>query len=120
MQWLNENDDVSLEFLRNAYAKDKKDNVSISKGNEAHKGLYNKAYTITIMQVTLMHLYFFLTIVSKEYRACQLFELSCWCVHTADSMFRSPSETWMPRPWDLEEIYEEICKNSCKSSHRIF
>ena len=29
MQWLNENDDVSLEFLRNAYAKDKKDNVRI-------------------------------------------------------------------------------------------
>ena len=29
MQWLNENDDVSLEFLRNAYAKDKRDNVSI-------------------------------------------------------------------------------------------
>ena len=37
MQWLNENDDVSLEFLRNAYAKDKKDNVSISWGNELKK-----------------------------------------------------------------------------------
>ena len=78
MQWLNENDDVSLEFLRNAYAKDKKDNVSISLGNEAQ----NSDYIIisrkkTIMQLTLMHLYFFLTIVSKEYRACQLFELSC-------------------------------------------
>ena len=41
MQWLNENDDVSLEFLRNAYAKDKKDNVSISLGNETEIGLYN-------------------------------------------------------------------------------
>ena len=81
MQWLNENDDVSLEFLRNAYAKDKKDNVSISLGNEAQNSDYIIWLIIsrkkTIMQLTLMHLYFFLTIVSKEYRACQLFELSC-------------------------------------------
>ena len=79
MQWLNENDDVSLEFLRNAYAKDKKDNVSISQGNEAQNSDYIIRLIIekTIMQLILMHLYFFLTIVSKEYRACQLFELSC-------------------------------------------
>ena len=31
MQWLNENDDVSLEFLHGAYARDKKDGVSNSK-----------------------------------------------------------------------------------------
>ena len=30
MQWLNENDDVSLEFLHGAYARDKKDGVSES------------------------------------------------------------------------------------------
>jgi protein unc-13 A/B/C len=30
MQWLNENDDVSLEYLKGAYARDKKDGVSSS------------------------------------------------------------------------------------------
>ena len=64
MQWLNENDDVSLEFLRNAYAKDKKDNVSISQGNEAQNSDYIIRLIIlfqgkTIMQLILMHLYFF-------------------------------------------------------------
>ena len=33
MQWLNENDDVSLEYLNGAFARDKKDGVSRSAGS---------------------------------------------------------------------------------------
>lgn len=35
MQWLNENDDVSLEYLKGAYARDKKDGVSTSTHDSA-------------------------------------------------------------------------------------
>ena len=40
MQWLNENDDVSLEYLKGAYARDKKDGVSRSSFTHHHLFLF--------------------------------------------------------------------------------
>ena len=57
--------------------------------------------------------------VPKEHRACKFLEFCRWRVHPIDSMFWSASETWMPGPRNMEEVYEAICKNGSQSAHRI-
>ena len=66
MQWLNENDDVSLEFLHGAYARDKKDGVSEFDSNDVWP--------------------FLLPPVPKEHRTLQLLKFCCGRVHPADSV----------------------------------
>ena len=59
MQWLNENDDVSLEFLHSAYARDKKDKVRCNQNHgirmmvEARSGLPEKGPNLTLKKGVL-------------------------------------------------------------------
>jgi len=101
MQWLNENDDVSLEYLHGAFSRDKKDGVSNITLHFIHESRYSNAAAFFNDSSI-----FFL--VPKEQRACALQCLRCRYFHTVDAVLRCSIEAGMFRPRDLEEIHEEI------------
>ena len=52
MQWLNENDDVSMDYLHGAYQRDKRDGVSRGRG----LGQGNKCLiSVMVFQWTVLH-----------------------------------------------------------------
>jgi len=98
MQWLNENDDVSLEYLHGAFSRDQKECVSDM------PRFYPRISTRLYNNFKFSS---FLT-VPEEQRACALQRLRRRCFHSADAVLRRSVEAGMSGPGDLEEIYEEI------------
>lgn len=98
MQWLNENDDVSLEYLHGAFSRDKKEGVSDMPRFYLRTSVQRRP--LTVLQP-------FLT-VPEEQRACALQRLRRRRFHPADTMLRRRVEAGMSGPGDLEEVHEEI------------
>lgn len=77
MQWLNENDDVSLEYVNGAYIRDRKDGVIV----------FCLKFRLLICRICV----FF--IVSTQLRTFAVLELGGRCFHSAHAMFRCDTKT---------------------------
>lgn len=103
MQWLNENDDVSLEYLHGAFSRDKKEGVS----DKSYEFYLHESRYISDIEVFNWFSHFLLT-VPKEQRARALQRFRRRRLHTTDAMLRRGIETRVSRSGDLEEVHEEI------------
>ena len=109
MQWLNENDDVSLEYLHGAFNRDKKDGVS-----------YNRFWTMVFQESShkCSFQYFFLLVsvsVPTQQWTCIIFQFCCRCIYAVNTVLWCCFKTWMSWSWNLETVHEAFCKNNCQS-----
>jgi len=100
MQWLNENDDVSLEYLHGAFSRDKKEGVSDTSYEFYLHEHISEAFFNWFSNLLLT--------VPKEQRARALQRFRRRRLHTIDTMLRRSIETRVSRSGDLEEVHEEI------------
>ena len=99
MQWLNENDDVSLEYLHGAFKRDKQDGVN---------SIFIFLFFLFRFRFTVTDVYFLLyqTIVPAKQWTHPVFDVSRWYFHATGPVLWRRLKAWMPRSGNLETIHE--------------
>ena len=104
MQWLNENDDSSMEILKNAFMRDAEDGVS------------GPSFSINCFN-SMKYIFFS---VSTKLGTFSILQFRRWFVHSADAMLWCYQQVGMSRSRSCETIYEAICENDRQSVNRIY
>lgn len=103
MQWLNENDDASFEYLKNAFQRDVEDGVSTT------------AWLLLGKQINENNCH--LWIVSNQFGAFSVLEFCGGLVHPAHTMLWCDRQTWMSPSWGDQSLYATIFKNYRQGAH---